>query len=130
MVVGSGEHSLPKVSSCNYLGIYFSSNGAWDMHIKKLLENGRKKVNQLYKVISNKNINLNARKLLLLSVIRPTIEYGSEVWKVNKSQAGSLESISDRAKRIHGCSSKGQSTLIHFWKRIECALAQTSLNAH
>ena len=37
------------------------------MHIKKLLDNGRKKVNQLHKVISNKNINLNARRLLILS---------------------------------------------------------------
>ena len=26
-------------------------------------------------------------------VIRPSIEYGSEVWEGNKSQAGSLESI-------------------------------------
>ena len=34
MVVGWkwGEHSLPKVSSYSYLGIAFSSNGAWDMH--------------------------------------------------------------------------------------------------
>ena len=31
-----GEHSLSKVSY-SYLGIDFSSNGAWDMHIKKLL---------------------------------------------------------------------------------------------
>ena len=38
-----GKHSLPKVSSYSYLGIDFSSNGAWDMHIKKLLDNGRKK---------------------------------------------------------------------------------------
>ena len=28
------------------------------MHIKKLLDNGRKKVNQLHKVISNRNVNL------------------------------------------------------------------------
>ena len=48
-----------------------------------------KKVNQLHKVISNRNINLSARRLLLLSVIRPSIEYGSEVWEGNKSQAGS-----------------------------------------
>ena len=27
-----GEYSLPKVSSYSYLGIDFSSNGAWDMH--------------------------------------------------------------------------------------------------
>ena len=70
-----------------YLGIDFSRNGAWDMHIRKLIDNGRKKVNQLHKVISNRNINLSARRLLLLSVIRPSIEYGSEVWEGNKSQA-------------------------------------------
>ena len=32
-------------------------------------------------------------KDLLLSVLRPSIEYGSEVWKCNKSQASALESI-------------------------------------
>ena len=73
-----GEYSLPKVSSYSYLGIDFSSNGAWDMHIKKLLDNGRKKVNQLHKVISNRNVNLSTRRLLLLSVIRPSIY---RVWK-------------------------------------------------
>ena len=50
---------------------------------------------------------MSARRLLLLSVIRPSIEYGSDVWEGNKSQAGSLESIIlDGAKRILGCSSK------------------------
>ena len=63
------------------------------MYIKKLLNNGRKKVNQLHKVICNRKVNLSTRRLLLLSVIRPSIEYGSEVWEGNKSQAGSLESI-------------------------------------
>ena len=49
---------------------------------------------------------MSARRHLLLSVIRPSIEYGSEVWEGNKSQAGSLESIIlDGAKRILGCSS-------------------------
>ena len=44
---------------------------------------------------------------LLLSVLRPIIEYGSEVWKCNKSQASALESILlGGAKKIFGCSSK------------------------
>ena len=38
-----GEHRLPKVSSYSYLGIDFASNGAWDVHLKKVLDNGRKK---------------------------------------------------------------------------------------
>ena len=72
------------------------------MHIRKLLDNGRKRVNQLHKVISNRNINLSAHR----HFIRPRLEYGSEVWE-GKSQAGSLEFIIlDGAKRILGCSSK------------------------
>ena len=39
--------------------------------------------------------------------MRPTLEYGSEVWEGNKSQAAALESIMlGGAKRILGCSSK------------------------
>ena len=95
------------MSSYSYLGIDFSRNVAWDMQIRKLLDNGGKRVNQLHKVISNRNISLSASRHLLLSVIRHSIEYGSEVWEDNKSQAGSLESIIlDGAKQILGCSSK------------------------
>ena len=50
---------------------------------------------------------MSACRHLLLFIIRFSIEYGSEVWEGNKSQAGSLESIIlDGAKRILGFSSK------------------------
>ena len=52
-----GEHKLPKVSSYSYLGIDFASNGALDVHLKKVLVNGRNKVNQLHSVINNRDIN-------------------------------------------------------------------------
>ena len=49
----------------------------------------------------------SARRLLLLSVVRPSLEYGSEVWEGNKSQAAALESVLlGGGKRILGCSSK------------------------
>ena len=57
------------------------------------INNGRKKVNQLHSVISSQDINLTARRLLLLSVIRPSIEYGGEIWEGNKGQVAGLESI-------------------------------------
>ena len=56
--------------------IILYSNGVWDIQIKRVLDNGMEKVNQLHKIISNRNINLSAPKLLLLSVIRPSIECG------------------------------------------------------
>ena len=53
--------------------------------------------------ISNGDIDLTARRLLLISVVRPTLEYGSEVWEGNKAQAAALESVMiGGAKRILG----------------------------
>ena len=36
---------------------------------------------------------LSACRLLLLALVTPTFEYGSEVWEVNRSQAAALESV-------------------------------------
>ena len=102
-----GKHKLPNVSSYTYLGVEFSYNGAWDLHLKKVIKTGREKVNKLHSIISNRDINLSARRLLLLSVIRPSIEYGSEIWEGNKTTCSALESIILKgAKKILGCSSK------------------------
>ena len=58
-------------------------------------------------VHSNRDIDLTARMLLLISVVRPTLEYGSEVWEGNKAHAAALESVMiGGAKRILGCSSR------------------------
>ena len=44
---------------------------------------------------------------MLVLVLRPTLDYGSEVWACNKRQIASLESIQlGAAKMILGCSSK------------------------
>ena len=46
-------------------------------------------------------------RLLLLSVIRPSIEYRSEVWECKKGQADSLGStILGGSERMLECSSK------------------------
>ena len=70
-------------------------------------DSGRKKVNQLHSVISNRHVNLTARRLLLLSVVRPTLQCGSEVLEGYKTQAFTLESIMlGGAKCFLWCSSK------------------------
>ena len=69
------------------------------MNIQKVCDNCKKK---LHSVISNGDINLTALQFLLLSVVRHSLEYGSEIWGCNK-----LESIIlGGAKKILGCSSK------------------------
>ena len=46
------------------------------------------------------DINLSARTLLLLSVTRPSIEYGGEIWEVNKVQVAGLESIIEKELEV------------------------------
>ena len=48
------------------------------MHLKR---KQKKKVNQLHSIISNRDVNLSAHRLLLLSAVRPSIEHGNEVWE-------------------------------------------------
>ena len=78
------------VRSCRYtyLGIDFISNGAWDEHVKRVLQSGRKKISQVH---SNRDIDLTARRFLLISVVR---------WEGNKAHAAALESV------MIGCSSR------------------------
>ena len=61
----------------------------------------------MHSVISNRDINLTAYRLWLFSAIRPSIEYGGEIWEGNKGQVAALESIIlGGAEKILGCSSK------------------------
>ena len=80
-----------RVMHFQYLGIDFACNEP-GMCIKKL-DNGRKKVNQLHSIISTRDINLSAHRLLLLSVIRPSIEYRGGVREGNESQVDALKPI-------------------------------------
>ena len=97
-----GEQAFPRLSKYTYLAVDFTSNRAWDEHVKRVLQNGRKKISQVH---SNRDIDFIARRLLLISVVRPTLEYGSEVWEGYKAQAAALESVMiGGAKRILGCS--------------------------
>ena len=59
-----GEHRLPRVCSYRYLGIDFVCNGAWDVHVKKVIDSGRTKLNQLHSVISNRRVLVGCCYLL------------------------------------------------------------------
>ena len=65
---------------------------------KIVLDSGRMKINLLHSVSSNRDIYFSTYKLLLLAVIRHTLEY---IWK---EQSASLESVVLGTKSIFSCS--------------------------
>ena len=100
-----GDESLPILDSYCYLGVEFSTDGSWDKHIKSIIVHNRQKLGGLYRVLHNFSLDLRTRRHILMAVLRPSWEYGCEVWNANKCQAKALESIQLRAcKYILGCS--------------------------
>lgn len=67
---------------------------------KIVLDSGRMKINLLHSVSGNRDIYFSTCKLLLLAVIRHTLEY---IWE---EQSASLESVVLGTKHIFGCSSR------------------------
>ena len=64
--------------------------------------------------------------MLLLSVLRPTLEYGSEMWESNNSQTAFLESIMLGAKRVLRYSSKTSNKAI--WRDMSLEVLQGRCN--
>ncbi len=58
-----GNKDIPEVVSYCYLGIEFANNGSWDSHVQKVINSGKKKLNQLHRFLSNRNISRAARSV-------------------------------------------------------------------
>ena len=104
------DKEIPRVVSYCYLGIEFA-NGSWDSHVQ------------------NRSISTVARRLLLVSVLRPNLEYGSEVWACNKRQTSSLESIQlgaaillDNEWEVKPCTCRGRQRKT--WRKVICCCSR------
>ena len=67
-------------------------------HIKSLIMRNRQKLGGMYRVLHNFALDLRTSRHILMAVLRPSLEYGCEVWNANKCQAKALESI-----QLHAC---------------------------
>ena len=63
-----GDKDIPEVVSYCYLGIKFANNGSWDSHVQKVINSGKKKLNQLHRFLSIRNISAVARRISSVSV--------------------------------------------------------------
>ena len=92
-MVWGGENFFLLDSYC-YLGIEISSEGSLDKHTKSLVVCNKQKLGGLYQVLHKFTLDLKTLRHILIAVVRQTLEYGCEAWKINKCQAKALiESI-------------------------------------
>ena len=68
---------------------------------------GKSKVNSLLRILHNSCLSLYIKRQVILSILQPSLEYGSEVWRCTKYQSKALDAVLLAAcKKILFCSSK------------------------
>ena len=97
---------LEVVNSYKYLGFVITSDLSWSSHINYICSKAKKMLGMLYRQFSNHSSE-PAMIRLYLTLVRPVLEYGAEVWHphlIKDIQA--LENVQKFALRI--CSKQWQ----------------------
>ena len=75
--------------------------------IKDLVISCKRKFNSLLRILCNPSLDLYLRRQVILSILRPSLEYGNEVWRCTSTQSKALDAVLLGAcKKILSCSSK------------------------
>jgi hypothetical protein len=87
------DQKLKVVRKYKYLGIWFTSDLRWDVHIGVMLQKAETRTQELGKVLSNRRLSARAKTLVWLASVRPLLEYGCEVWRADGAQLSKMESM-------------------------------------
>lgn len=90
--VSFGTASLPVLDAYTYLGVIFSNDCKWEAHIAGMIEKATASVNALQSFFQNRRVKFEVKRAMLLALVRPRVEYGSEVWWATSQQADTIES--------------------------------------
>lgn len=110
-----GQQRIPIVESYKYLGVYLSDKCNWNMHVEETIKKCKRKVSALFPLLSNRNITTSSKIKVIMGMLMPVLEYGSEVWEANKTQLRKLDNIMVKAGRIAiGCKKGvGKEAILH-----------------
>ena len=93
-------YPLQIVNSYKYLGFIISSDLSWSSHIEYICNKAKRMLRILYKQFSS-NSNETTMIRLYLTIVRPLLEYGTEVWHPHLvKDTLALENVQKLALRI------------------------------
>ena len=90
--VSFSSKNLPVLDAYTYLGIVFTSDCKWEAHIAGMIEKATASINALQTFFQNRHVSFEVKRAMLLALIRPRVEYGSEVWWASSQQTNTIES--------------------------------------
>jgi hypothetical protein len=92
-------HILAQVDSYKYLGVWFTENGTWDLHATKALGKMRGALGFWKPLLSCKRLSVNARAMMIQTLVYSAGLYGSEVWSATSAVRDSFDVVAKDAIR-------------------------------
>ena len=94
-----GDSSIPMVAEATYLGGTLDSNLRRDTHAQSLLAKAHIKVNMLTKFFSNRRIHARLRQMVIDTIVKPTLEWGTAVWAPTTATAKRMQALYSQVQR-------------------------------
>ena len=95
------NNTIERVTSYKLLGLWIDDNMKWNTNTEKIVKKAAKRL-FLLKVLKSYGASTSDMKNFYMAVIRPTLEYGAQVWNggITKDQSNEIERIQKRALKI------------------------------
>ena len=95
------DHCITLVPSAKVLGLYFSSDLSWNVHVEHIVCKASKRLFFL-RVLKRSGLGLSSLIQVYTTCIRPVLEYACQVWNFNSPDylKEEIERIQKRALRI------------------------------
>jgi hypothetical protein len=94
-----GSVELPVVNEYKYLGVVLSADCRWGAHMQYAARKATKAAFAVGCVLRNCRVCTAVRRIVLLAVIRPIVEYASTVWDASGAGLALLEQVQTRVLR-------------------------------
>ena len=95
------SRKIEMVSSATRLGVVFSNNLKWQVHVDHITSKGAQRLYSL-NLLKRAAVDPKSLVLVYVALVRPVVEYACQVWHagLTKDQSKQLESIQRRALDI------------------------------
>ena len=99
-----GDQEIPIVEEYTHLGVLVSSDGSQDAHFQRIIKQGNARVAAMKPLLTDAHLTMRIKRLLMLTALRPCLEFASEVLVPSRVHCRALESVQLKAARlILGC---------------------------
>ena len=94
-----GGAPITQVESIKYLGVWFTENGSWDLHVQKSLAKMKSALGYWRPLLRCHRLSTKIRVLMLQTFIYNAALYGSEVWSGTQNMLTAFDVIVKSALR-------------------------------